>query len=81
MINPNTPAPKKFQKFTAIRNRKASENPKDDPVTAEFVERPNEYPGTRTNFQTSSVSSTSGITWSVEKTLPMAIRAAGFAFQ
>ena len=77
MIKPNTPAPRKFQKFTPIRNRKASAWPK-----AGFPPAPARARcGALRNCQASSVSRISGTTCRVEKMLPMASVATGLAFQ
>jgi len=79
-MKPKTPAPRKFQKFTPTRNRKASAWPK-------AAGRPAPAPaasarcGALRNCQASSVSRISGTTCSVEKMLPMASVATGLAFQ
>ncbi|MCG3159398.1 MAG: hypothetical protein JMDDDDMK_00387 [Acidobacteria bacterium] len=81
MINPKTPAPMKFQKLTANRNRNASDWPNiaRDPL-ARFDSR-NAASGICRNRHASSVSRISGTTCNVEKTLPIASVITGLAFQ
>ena len=79
MINPKTPAPMKFQKLTANKNRNASDwpNAARDPL-ARFDSR-NAASGICRNRHASSVSRISGTTCNVEKTLPIASVITGLA--
>src|SRR5680860_344063 len=77
MIIPNTPAPKKFQKFTAIKKENTSGNPKSPsslgltPFSA--------IRGIFLNRHASTVNSIRGTNCRVENILPRAIVATGFA--
>ena len=72
---PNTPAPKKFQKFTAIKNKNTSENPKSPNSLGLIPSRA--IRGMFLNRQASTVNKIRGTNCNVENILPKAIVATG----
>ena len=75
MRKPNTPAPRKFQKPTAIRNMTA--HLCGNPLASRTAPCVSAVPPSRMNRQASTVSSTSGITSIAEKNAPSAMWTAG----